>query len=202
MEIAEYKKNTEFRVRTYEDFFGSASSFYPHTLFSDTNTEKYRIDVFVYTLETKTGEVEVAVTSGMSDHRMAPSEDPTEFNRRELIQYLPKCTEGHARRLRDMAWLPLHDGFHLDTHHSINWPLPAVSGTPWKNAFFLEPLHSSHREFEFEIDGDKVSLLWHIPISDEERAFLLANGSNELIDRMDEVSLPWIFDENNRPALV
>lgn len=202
MEMSQYKKNTEFRVRTYEDFFGPASSFFPHTLFSDSTTEEYRIDVFVYTLETKSGSVEVAVTNGMSDHRMVEPEESAEFHRRELIQYLPKCTEAHARRLRDMAWLPLEDGFHLDTHHSVKWPLPAVEGTPWKNAFFLEPLHASHREFQFEIDGDPVSLLWHIPISDEERAFLLDHGSNDFIDRMDEVSLPWIFDENNRPSLV
>ena len=33
-----------------------------------------------------------------------------------------------------MAWLPLHDGFLLDSHHTIAWQWPAVEGTPWKNA--------------------------------------------------------------------
>jgi hypothetical protein len=53
------------------------------------------------------------VTNGMSDQRMADPGHPHEWQRRELIQYFPKCTEGHARRLHDMAWLPLFDGSYL-----------------------------------------------------------------------------------------
>src|SRR5207244_5019967 len=47
-----------------------------------------------------------------------------------------------------------------------------------------------------------MGLLWHIPISDEERAFKQEHGSNALLDRMDKVKLPWLFDESNRPSLV
>jgi len=65
----------------------------------------------------------------------------------------------------------------------------------------LPPI-KSHREFIFEVEGDKVSFLWHIPISDEERAYKKEHGSNALIDRMDAVKLPWVFDESNRPPLL
>lgn len=133
---------------------------------------------------------------------MAEADYEPEWHRRELIQYFPECTEGHARRLHDMAWLPLLDGFYLDSHHSIAWEYPAVPETPWKNAFFLVPLIKSHREFVFEVEGDEVSFLWHVPISDEERDFKLENGAEALVDRMDAVKLPWIFDESNRPSLV
>ena len=54
----------------------------------------------------------------------------------------------------------------------------------------------------FEVEGDKVSFLWHIPISDEERAYKQEHGADALIDRMEAVELPWVFDENNRPPLV
>jgi hypothetical protein len=133
---------------------------------------------------------------------MAKPGHPHEWKRRELIQYLPKCTEDHARRLHDMAWLPLFDGFYLDSHHSVAWPQPAVAGTLWKNAFFLLPLIKAHREFVFEVEGDPLSLLWHVPISDEERAYKQQHGADALIDRMDAVSLPWVFDEDNRPLLM
>jgi Suppressor of fused protein (SUFU) len=73
---------------------------------------------------------------------------------------------------------------------------------PWKNAFFLLPLPSPHREFAFEIDGDPVSFLWHIPVSDQERAFKQELGADALLDRMGEARLPWIFEEANRPSLV
>jgi hypothetical protein len=90
----------------------------------------------------------------------------------------------------------------LPSHHTLAWEWPAVDGSPWKNAFFLLPLPSPHREFAFEIDGDPVSFLWHIPISDQERAFKQELGADALLDRMGEARLPWIFEEANRPSLV
>ena len=144
----------------------------------------------------------MAVTNGMSDGRLATPDFECEWRRRELVQYFVKCTTGHARRLFEMAWLPLFDGFYLDAHDSIAWEHAAVAGTPWKNAFFLPPLVKSHREFVFEVEGDNASLLWHIPISEEERAYKLQHGGDALIDRMDAVELPWVFDENNRPSLL
>lgn len=191
------------RAKAYGDLFGCTPSsvFPPHVLFGKPD-ERFPIDIFVYTLETKSGDIDVAVTNGMSDQRMADPGHPHEWHRRELIQYLRKCTEGHARRLHDMAWIPLNDGFYLDSHHSVGWEHAAIAETPWKNGFFLLPLIKPHKEFVFEVEGDKVSFLWHIPISDEERAYKKEHGVNALIDRMDAVKLPWVFDEKNRPALV
>ena len=201
--LEKHNELTVVRTKAYGDLFGCTPStvFPPHVLFKKPD-ERFLIDIFVYTLETKSGDIEVAVTNGMSDQRMAPPDYPQEWFRRELIQYLPKCTEGHARRLHDMAWLPLFDNFYLDSHHSVAWEHPAVEGTPWKNAFFLLPLIKSHREFMFDVEGDGVSFLWHIPISDEERVFKQEQGTDALIDRMGAVKLPWVFDENNRPSLV
>ena len=147
---------TAVRAKAYGELFGCTPSavFPPHALFKKPD-ERFLIDILVYTLETESGDIDVAVTNGMSDQRMADPGEPHEWKRRELIQYLPKCTEGHARRLHDMAWLPLFDGFYLDSHHSVAWAHPAVAGTPWKNAFFLLPLIRSHREFVFEVEGDR-----------------------------------------------
>jgi hypothetical protein len=133
---------------------------------------------------------------------MADPGHPHEWERRELIQYFPRCTEGHARRLHDMAWLPLFDGFLLDSHHSIAWQWAAVEGTPWTSAFFLLPLPRSHREFTVEIEGDEVSFLWHIPISAQESEYKNEHGSDALIDRMSAANLPWVFDEADRPTLI
>jgi hypothetical protein len=43
---------------------------------------------------------------------------------------------------------------------------------------------------------------WQVPISDEQRAYKQEHGTDALIDRMEAVELPWVFDENNRPSLV
>jgi hypothetical protein len=198
-----HKACTVLRAQAYAGLFGGrpSSVFPPHALFKKPD-ERFLIDIFVYTLTTDNGAIEVAVTNGMSDQRMADADDPQCWSRRELIQYFPRCTEGHARRLHDMAWLPLFDGFLLDSHHSVSWPHPAVEGTPWKNAFFLAPLIKSHREFVCEVEGDPVTLLWHIPISEQERAYKQKYGADALIDRLEAVNLPWVFDEENRPSLV
>jgi hypothetical protein len=42
-------------------------------------------------------------------------------------EYLRECMPGHARRLRDMAWLPLLDGFPLDRRRPVAWERPAVT---------------------------------------------------------------------------
>jgi hypothetical protein len=201
--LEKHKSLTVVRAKAYGELFGcTPSSFFsPHTLFKKPD-ERFLIDIFVYTLEMGSGAIEVGVTNGMSDQRMAEPGHLHEWHRRELIQYFPKCTEGHARRLHDMAWLPLFDGFYLDSHHSIGWTHPTIAQSPWKNAFFLLPLIKSHREFMFEVEGDKVSFLWLIPISDAERAFKQQHGTDALIDRMEAVNLPWVFDEKNRTALV
>ena len=198
-----HKALTTVRAKAYADLFGCQPStvFLHHALFKKPD-ERFLIDIFVYTQATKSGDIEVAVTNGMSDQRMVDPDNPEKWFRRELIQYFPKCTESHARRLHDMAWLPLFDGFYLDSHHSIAWLHPAIEGTPWNNALFLLPLIKPHREFVFDVEGDAVSLLWHVPISDEERAFKQEMGADALIDRMDAVKLPWIFDEENRPSLI
>ncbi|APZ93326.1 suppressor of fused domain protein [Fuerstiella marisgermanici] len=194
---------TAVRTKAYEEFFGGLPSvtFSPDTLFKKPD-ERFLIDIFVYTLEADSGDIEVTVTNGMSDQRMVDAAETHCWSRRELIQYFPKCTEGHARRLHNMAWLPLFDGFLLNAHHSITWEHPAVSGTPWKNAFFLTPLIKPHREEVCEVEGDSLSFLWHVPISDEEMAYRRDHGADALIDRMEAVELPWIFDEDNRPDLL
>jgi hypothetical protein len=203
-EEAKHMQLTLVRAKAYEELFGCK----PDAFFASHQLKGAAdpgfIDVFVYPIEMAgvEGPIYAAVTNGMSDRRMAEGDDPGQPRRRELIQYLRKCTPGHAKRLRDMAWLPLHDGFLLDSHHSIAWDWPAVAGTPWKNAFFLRPLIKPHTEFTVEIEGEPMSFLWHIPISDEERALKQQQGSDALLDRMQEVKLPWIFDEANRPSLI
>lgn len=200
---AKHEELTKIRLAEYTELFGcEPSRIFSNAELTGSATSEFLIDVFVFTLQTGQGDVDVAVTNGMSDQRMVEKGKPDQWARRELIQYLRKCTPGHADRLRDMAWLPLDDQFVLNFKDTIDWPQAAVEGTPWCNAFFLYPLIRSHDEFRMTVEGDPVNLLWHIPITPEERKFKVAQGPNALIDRLDAVKLPWIFDEANRPSLL
>lgn len=199
---ARHKELSDSRIKAFTELFGEPSALYPYHEFSKDPDERFPIDVFVYPLEAPGGPIVAAVTSGMSDYRMADAHDPETWARRELIQYFRTCMREHASKLQTMAWLPLFDGFLLDAHHSVTWPHPAIEGTPWRNAFFLEPIIKPHREFRFDVEGDEASLLWHIPISDEERDYKNEHGSNSLLSRMQAVGLPWVFDEHDRPPLL
>ena len=203
MDLRHHQLCTDLRAAALEKLFGfRPTRFYSAGELLAEPDRRFLIDILIYPLETETRRIEVAVTNGMSDQRMANPERSDAVCRRELIQYLPVCTLGHARRLQAMACLPLVDGFHLDAFHTLGWKEPAVEGTPWKHAFFLEPPLVGHQEFACDVGGDRVGLLWHIPISEAERAFKREHGSGALLDRMDAVGLSWVFDEGNRPALV
>jgi hypothetical protein len=197
---ARHRDLTAPRIQAYLRLFGAdPSEIYSSFRFSDD--ERYLIDVFVFPLDADEPVV-AAVTNGMSNQRMVDANDPQRFARREMIQYFRTCDEAHARRLRDMAWAPLFDNLFIDSHLTLLWPHAAIPRTPWKNGFFLEPIVRQHRDFRCNSEGDEVSFLWHIPISDPEREYKVNHGSNALIDLMAAASLPWIFDENNRPPLL
>src|SRR4051812_1621999 len=106
MSLEKHRALTAVRAEAYGELFGCKPSavFPPHALFKKSN-ERILIDILVYTLGTESGDIDVAVTNGMSDQRMFDTDAPHAWSRRELIQYFPKCTEGHARRLYHMAWL-------------------------------------------------------------------------------------------------
>ncbi len=200
-----HQRLTKVRGRAFEELFlGKPDLIFPAHELQSGDDDPFLIDVFCYSMNVQgeKGDVFAAVTNGMSDQRMAEGDDPEQPRRREIIQYFRTCTPAHAKRLRDMAWLPLFDEFLLDSHHTIPWEWPAVAGTPWKNALFLLPLLKTHREFTLDIEGDEMSLLWHIPISHAEWTFRKDHGVDGLIDRMQETDLPWIFDEANRLPMV
>ncbi|MBI1831604.1 MAG: suppressor of fused domain protein [Planctomycetes bacterium] len=193
---------TKLREAAYEKLFGVAPSIiYPFAEFTPKDDEQFLVDVYVFTMEGPEGDFDVAVTNGMSDQRMVNRKKPEQWARRELIQYLRQGTKDHAHRLNEMAWVPRFDGFLIDAQHFMSWERPAVKGTPWRDAFYLEPIVKSHQKFSMRIEDDPVRFLWHIPISAVECEYKRQKGADALIDRMQEVNLPWIFDEANRPAL-
>src|SRR5580704_11674184 len=104
-----HRECTIIRAQAYGELFGDkpVAVFPAYKLRVEPN-DRYFIDVFVYKMEMAGDDrpIYAAVTNGMSDRRMAEGDSPDQPRRRELIQYFRECREGHAKRLRDMAWLP------------------------------------------------------------------------------------------------
>ena len=169
---------TKLRGTAYKTLFGGKpDKLFPFHTFNEEN-DAYLIDVFIYplNLEEFPGRVVAAVTNGMSDE--------------------------HAERLYDLAWMPLFDRFSLAEYQTIEMPDAVVPNSPLKNAFFLPPLLKPHQCFRVDIEGMPVRFLWHVPISDVELHYKKDRDANSLIQRMQAVELPWIFDEAERPPLV
>jgi hypothetical protein len=197
-----HKKFTPIRTKAYEKLFGAKpTEVFAFHRFAAADTVCL-VDVFVYALEVEGLDrpVMAAVTNGMSDLPMYHPEEPDVPLRRELIQYFPVCTEPYARRLHDCAWLPHYDGFALDLDDTISWPDQLVGEL--QHSLFLQSINRRHAEFRVEIDADEMSLLWHIPIADEELEYKQSRGVEALIDRMEKVRLPWLFDPETRPPLL
>lgn len=191
------------RAEAYRQLFGAdPTRVAPHDVFQKPPFGG-RVDILIYELpyERERGQVQVAVTSGLSDYlmvdRSAPEEPP---RRRELIQYFRECRTGDIVRLHDMAWLPLAQGFCLDFFHTVG-AHPGMQ-TAWPNAVFLPSLVQPHAKFKLHLDGEEMQFLWHVPLSEAELAFKTTEGLDALLDKMEAAELPWIFDENNRPSLV
>lgn len=194
---------TKLRNNAFVKLFASEpQEVFPYSAFDD-GEDAYAIDVLVFPLDLAEfpGRIVAAVTNGMSDVDMADAHSG-DVRRCELIQYFHECDFSHARRLYDLAWIPLMDGFSLGPYETLAMPDAVNEGSLLKNALFMPPLLTAHREFQLPVEGTPMSLLWHIPISDSELDFKKQHGVNALIERMEAVELPWIFDEEERPPLL
>jgi hypothetical protein len=158
-----------------------------------------RIEVRVYELEVEgeTERVQVAVTSGLSDYRMGQVEDGVARHyRREVIQYFGCCGAEELNRMHGVAWVALASGFALDFFQTVS-PLPGE----WSGSLFLPSLVTSHAEWTLPIEGEQVQLLWQVPLRQAELDLARERGVDAVLDRMEAVGLPWIFDAGNRPSL-
>ncbi|MGL6075007.1 MAG: suppressor of fused domain protein [Fimbriiglobus sp.] len=192
---------TKLRAAAYQALFGTKpAAVFPHHQMPSHHGAEILVDIFIYPLEMEGyGEFVVAVTNGMSDAAM---EEDGLRSRREIVQYLPTCTPGHAVRLLEMAWFPHTQKMIIDAFSGIEWHRPAMPDTPWTSALFLHPIISEHHEFTIELEGEECEFLWHVPVSDRELNLIKDQGLNTFLERMEAAEVPFIFDEEVRQELV
>lgn len=192
-DLAKHRRLTEARARAYKKVFGRAPAKTYKSDYFEGDGELPPVDIFIYEFAAGDQAVYAAVTSGMSD--LERSDSGRELTgRRELIQYFETINEDWIRRLYDMAWVPLHDGFAIDEGDTVTWPKP-VYDTRFPSGFFIPSLIGEHREFSFRVDGDSTCFLWHVPISEAELAHKKKHGAGALLELMKKNRRPWIFAE-------
>jgi hypothetical protein len=92
MSLETHKALSAVRAKAYEDLFAcSPSVVFPHHALFKKPDERFPIDIFVYTLEAKQGEIEVAVT----DSAYSPDEIRAGLDRvhEQVLRELPGLGE-------------------------------------------------------------------------------------------------------------
>lgn len=193
---------TPIRTKAYEELFeGKPVCIFPYHDFTK-NTSTIVIDVFVYRLIVAGhhSPVYVMATNGMSDDVM-PECDAGDSKRCEIIQYVNEPNNKYyARGIYDIGWLPHHDNFCIRSKDTIAWG-SAVNGiSRFTNSLVLDPIWSRHKQALTTICNDDIKLLWHIPITTLEYQYKKNNGTDALLDRLDENNIGWIFNPD-RPEV-
>jgi len=146
------------------------------------------------------------VTSGMSNWSLHGLPDEEDLPKRvELVFYLvankPDTLEWIDRIIGWMdfvAKFPYRDKTWIGHGHTIFVGEPLAPDSSFRHFMLLETPLKTDRSISdiVVIDGDPVSFLWLVPITDAEREYKVKHGSQKLLSLFDEKKHPWIFTGN------
>lgn len=138
------------------------------------------------------------ITGGMSDDRQPALVDIKEdvAPRAEIMLYVHEPQQWMFHVLKSLAELPFESGSFLHWHHTVPSRVSMTGRESLLTSFFFLPPYFESDEFDsLKIDGDRVNILWLVPITDAEREFAVANGPEALEGLMVENELdPVVFE--------
>jgi hypothetical protein len=190
----------EIRESHYERNFGPISEPVMHS----TDDAQPHIDIYQFC---PTGERDywTLITGGMSNSRQSiPPDAPAQIARRaELMMYVREPKPWMFRVLKELAEYPFKDETFLHWWHTVPNSRPVGSEASLLSAFlFLPPYYEDPETFgRLEIDGDRVDMLWAVPITSAEYDYALENGGNALDELLATAELDPVVDEQ-RMSLV
>lgn len=186
----------EQRESHYIRFFGPLTEPVMHS----TDAKVPHIDVYQFK-PTAQRPYWTLITGGMSDMRQPGV--PEELSpRAEIMLYASQPTGWMFNVLKGLAEMPFDDDTFLHWRHTVPNGMPMTAKPSLLTNFFFLPPYFEPQGFDrLRIEGDRVNILWMIPITDEELAFKLENGGDALEELFVENRLPQVIDET-RGSLV
>ncbi len=160
------------------------------------------IDVYVYRPGHAGRDFYTLITGGMSDLRMQAPRNAS-APRAELIMYTREPKDIYIDLLRNLARFPHDQQTWFGAGHTMangQPPAPLFDGSRLDTILFLDTiLHPDETLPErLKIQGDRVDLLWVVPITSAECDLKLQRGLDTLLNLFDEASHPFILDERRR----
>jgi hypothetical protein len=144
------------------------------------------------------------ITSGMSDvPQSLPEGTPEIFARRtELLMYATESAPWRLFALKLLAEYPFEQGTWIHAWHSVDVGAPLSPESSLSALFLLPPAMEDPQRFDrLEIAGERVNILWVVPITAAEQAFALERGPQALEEILFEADFDQLLD-TGRDSLV
>ena len=190
----------EVRESHYERHLGPIGEYVMHS----TDDAQPHIDIYQFRPSAER-DYWTLITGGMSNHRQSlPPDAPEQMApRAELLMYVREPKPWMFRALKDLAEYPFKEETFLHWWHTVPNSRPVGSEASLLSAFlFLPPYYENPETFgSLEIDGDRVDMLWVVPITNAEHGYALENGNHALDELLAKAELDPVVDEQ-RMSLV
>jgi hypothetical protein len=122
--------------------------------------------------------------------------------RAEILLYASEASGWMFNVLKGLAEMPFDQSSFLHWGHTVpNGKPMTAQPSLLTNFFFFQPCMEAEDFDQLVIEGDEVSILWMVPITDAELAYKRAHGANALLDLFAEHELSQVIDES-RASLV
>ena len=181
------------REAHYVEHFGSISEPIMHS----TDDKIPHIDVYQFP-PSGSRDHWVLITGGMSDLRQSvPAEAPDYVSARtELVMYVREPQPWMFRLLKLLADMPFADDTFLHWWHTVPYGMSMIpERSLLTSAFFLPPYFEEEDFDTLEVLGDKIDILWMIPITDSELQYKLDYGGQALEELLSQKELNPVVDE-------
>jgi hypothetical protein len=140
------------------------------------------------------------ITEGMSNYKQDIPDDATAISgRTEIMMYVHEPKQWMYSVLIGLGKMPFEDKTFLHWYHTVPNGQPMTSEPSELTSFFFLPPYFENEGFDsLKIEGDKVDILWLVPITEREREYAMKNGGRALEEVFVKAELDPVFDEKRK----
>lgn len=185
------------RENHYIRYFGPLTEKVMHS----TDAKAVHVDIYTFP-PTEDRPFFVLLTGGMSDRRQSVPSDWKISPRAEIMMYVQKPSGWMYNVLKGLAEMPFTDGTFLSYRHTVpnGKPMTATESL-LTSFFFVNPIFAPEGFSPMKIERDDTDILLLIPITELERQYAKAKGSEALISRFAEREFDPVVDETRESVV-
>jgi hypothetical protein len=183
------------RESHYCRFLGPLTELIMHS----TDARDVHIDLYTFPPNKARGHWTL-ISGGMSDRRQYFPEGVEGLGlRAELMLYARQPEDWMYNVLKGLSEMPFEERTFLHWHHTVPNGQPMTARPSELTGFFFLPPYFEKPEFDtLEVNGDKVDILWLVPITEAERLYAIEHGGEALEAVLMEADVDPAINESRR----